>query len=514
VARIQLWSVLTLELVVLGGTACTKSETPTLTAQAPLVLDTAGETLRLDEARVPVVASCADGQLVQKTGSGWTCATPGPGGVPVTWDTVTGKPNSFPPATHSHSWNEVTDKPVSFPPAEHSHGFSELTGVSASTEWPGTQTWSRVTGAPDFALTTSVTAVAGRVAAAESGLSTAQGKLTTMEGRVAALEGSSGTSSPMVMSAIPDDSALISAGYSMVGVGRPESFIARTSLPSVHSYVINAAVLGTKIYVAGGYIAPNQSTPNLREYDLVTDRWTARQQMSTARYGHVLVGARGKVYVFGGHTNTSPTLTTEIYDPQLNTWTTGAPLPDHNHYAAAHGILSDGKLHIVGGIDHISNKHSSTHIVYDFNTSTWSTARDLPTARSWSASGVLPDGRLIVAGGHDGSSYRAETYIFDPTTNSWTQVTSMPVGIHAHSGAVIAGKLHTFLGYTSSTYVNSHYVYDPISNIWSSGTAVPYSTHTSTVAQLRGGALIVGGWNNGAQTTVYEYLAPLHLYAK
>src|SRR5687767_13909572 len=81
VARLRCWSSLALAIVVLGGMGCTKSET-TLTAQDPLMMDAAGETLRLDEAKVPVVASCSSGQVVQKTGSGWTCSTPGPGGVP------------------------------------------------------------------------------------------------------------------------------------------------------------------------------------------------------------------------------------------------------------------------------------------------------------------------------------------------------------------------------------------------------------------------------------------------
>lgn len=210
-ARLRGWSAFALSILTLGGMGCTKSET-TLTAQEPLVLDAAGESLRLDETKVPVVASCSSGQLVQKTGSGWTCSTPGPGGVPVSWDTVNDKPSSFPPSTHSHPWNEVT-------------------------------------GAPDFALSTSVAAMASRVSSAEGSLTTAQGKLTQVEGRVAALEGSSGASSPMVMSAKPDDSALIGAGYSMVGLGRPEGFTTRTSIPSLHSHVINAAVLGTRVYV-------------------------------------------------------------------------------------------------------------------------------------------------------------------------------------------------------------------------------------------------------------------------
>ncbi|WP_240486771.1 Kelch repeat-containing protein [Hyalangium minutum] len=318
------------------------------------------------------------------------------------------------------------------------------------------------------------------------------------------------------MSIRSEDSALTGAGYSLVGLGRPESFSARAQIPSATSHVMGAAVLGTKVYVAGGYLSSSSCTANLWEYDLATDKWRSRQQMSVARYGQVIVGARGKVYAIGGYVcnSTSGTQLTEIYDPQLNTWTLGAPLPDHNHHAAAYGILSDGKLHVVGGVDTISGGISSrSHVVYDFDTNRWSTARDLPVARHWSASGVLPDGRLILAGGHDGSSYRAETYLYDPATNSWAQVASMPGILAYHTGAVIAGQLHTFTGWDTAGR-NYHYIYDPLSGTWSSGAAVPFTGYAPSVAQLRGGALIIGGWTNSAITSVYEYLAPLYLYSK
>jgi N-acetylneuraminic acid mutarotase len=317
------------------------------------------------------------------------------------------------------------------------------------------------------------------------------------------------------MSVNANDTALTGAGYSLVGLGRSESFTARTSIPSAISYVLGAAVLGTKVYTVGGYLGSNQCISNLWEYDLVTDKWRARQQMSVARYGQVVVGARGKVYAIGGVTCASGTKITEIYDPQVNAWAQGAPLPDHNHYGAAYGILSDGKLHVVGGSDTITaNANSRSHVVYDFDTNTWSTARDLPVPLRWQASGVLPDGRLIVAGGYDAdSSPRSETYIFDPATNSWTQVASMPSALHAHSGAVIAGRFHTFTGY-DTTVRNYHYIYDPASDTWSIGAAAPYSNHVIAAGQLRGGALLVGGWTSSAITAVYEYLAPLYLYSK
>ncbi|MEV5136242.1 tail fiber domain-containing protein [Streptomyces syringium] len=42
------------------------------------------------------------------------------------WDDITGTPSSYPPSSHSHSWSSITSKPTSFPPSSHSHsGYLE-----------------------------------------------------------------------------------------------------------------------------------------------------------------------------------------------------------------------------------------------------------------------------------------------------------------------------------------------------------------------------------------------------
>ncbi|WP_017999934.1 hypothetical protein [Paracoccus sp. N5] len=95
----------------------------------------------------------------------------GPPGAPgggITWSTLTGKPATFPPATHEHaiaeiaglpealaaaggspSWDAVTGKPAVFPPAAHQHPWSDLTGIPA-TFAPAAHThpWADITGKP------------------------------------------------------------------------------------------------------------------------------------------------------------------------------------------------------------------------------------------------------------------------------------------------------------------------------------------------------------------------------
>lgn len=48
------------------------------------------------------------------------------------WDAVTGKPATFPPASHSHSWDEITGKPKKFAPEAHDHAWGDITGKPAT----------------------------------------------------------------------------------------------------------------------------------------------------------------------------------------------------------------------------------------------------------------------------------------------------------------------------------------------------------------------------------------------
>ena len=51
--------------------------------------------------------------------------------APVTWASVTGKPTTFAPATHSHDWADITGKPSTFTPATHTHTIANVTGLQA-----------------------------------------------------------------------------------------------------------------------------------------------------------------------------------------------------------------------------------------------------------------------------------------------------------------------------------------------------------------------------------------------
>lgn len=60
--------------------------------------------------------------------TGLEAALAAAGGTP-SWASVTGKPTSFPPSAHQHPWADITGAPATFPPSAHTHAWADLTGV-------------------------------------------------------------------------------------------------------------------------------------------------------------------------------------------------------------------------------------------------------------------------------------------------------------------------------------------------------------------------------------------------
>ncbi|EFL15318.1 tail fiber domain-containing protein [Streptomyces sp. C] len=67
----------------------------------------------------------------------------------VSWSTLTGKPTTFTPSTHTHLWADITDRPSSLPPAAHTHDWSQVTSKPTSfVPSAHTHAWTEVTGKP------------------------------------------------------------------------------------------------------------------------------------------------------------------------------------------------------------------------------------------------------------------------------------------------------------------------------------------------------------------------------
>ena len=248
-----------------------------------------------------------------------------------------------------------------------------------------------------------------------------------------------------------------------------------------------------KIYAFGGFVYP-QSGPaawvpidNAWEYDPAADRWKALAPMPTKRGSPVAAVVGDRIYVIGGAALPAGSKDTAIlpsrphmslaaveeYDPATNTWRARASMPTPRNHAVAGAV--NGKVYVIGGrtgAAFISSGSSNVDVVeeYDPATDAWGSARArMPSARSAMAAGVY-EGRIYVTGGEGQDAQRMYTFraleAYDPASNAWTVLPSMPVSRHGLAGGVVGNRLHMVSGDVQSAgtgvqvHSDSHDAYD------------------------------------------------------
>ena len=222
-----------------------------------------------------------------------------------------------------------------------------------------------------------------------------------------------------------------------------------------------------KIYAFGGFVYPASGPAawvpinNAWEYDPGADSWKALAPMPSKRGSPVAAAVGNKIYVIGGASlppgstdiavsPTTPHLsvgTVEEYDPETNTWRERSPMPTPRNHAAIGAV--NGKIYVIGGRVGAAFIALATDVSvveeYDPATDKWSAPRmRMPTARSALGYAVI-NGRVYVAGGEYQDSHMMATFrevqAYDPVSNTWSILPSMPVSRHGLAAGAIGNRL-------------------------------------------------------------------------
>ena len=182
------------------------------------------------------------------------------------------------------------------------------------------------------------------------------------------------------------------------------------------------------------------------------------------------VEAFGKIHVIGGATTVEGSKapfftfmgpcnvlsTNDVYDPATDKWESRKPMAVPRNHAFAAAV--NGKIYVIGG----RTGHgfimvaTNTDVVeeYDPANDLWSAPKErMPTPRSGGGCGT--DGRRIyVAGGEVTTKQLVGAFrgieAYEPATNSWTTLPSMPMPRHGVAGAVIGNRFHLVSGMITS----------------------------------------------------------------
>uniref|UniRef100_A0A8C9YP21 Kelch-like protein 25 n=1 Tax=Sander lucioperca TaxID=283035 RepID=A0A8C9YP21_SANLU len=259
---------------------------------------------------------------------------------------------------------------------------------------------------------------------------------------------------------------------------KAKEIIPKAELPSPRKE-FSACAIGCKVYVTGGRGSENGVSKDVWIYDTVHEEWYKGAPMLIARFGHGSAELENSLYVVGGHTAiagvfpASPSVSlkqVERYDPLSNKWTMMAPLRDGVSNAAV--VSAKLKLFVFGGTTIHRDKASKVQC-YDPVGNRWDIAAECPQPWRYTAAAVL--GSQIFIMGGDTEFTAASAYRFDCETNQWTRVgdmTSKRMSCHAVASG---NKLYVVGGYFGTQRCKTLDCYDPTSDSWNSITTVPYS---------------------------------------
>lgn len=150
-------------------------------------------------------------------------------------------------------------------------------------------------------------------------------------------------------------------GFSAISLAEEGKWTRKTDMPTPRSSLSSSVVNG-KIYViggarfgksGGGRIGESLST--VEEYDPATDKWTKKADMPTARRSLSTSVINGKIYAIGGiggrligGVNEGSSLSTvEEYDPVSDKWTKKTDMPTARRRLST-SVMS-GRIYAIGG---------------------------------------------------------------------------------------------------------------------------------------------------------------------
>jgi N-acetylneuraminic acid mutarotase len=274
---------------------------------------------------------------------------------------------------------------------------------------------------------------------------------------------------------------------------KPLNWSSKASNP-LHREESQSIVYNGKLYAIGGYVDDYDASLRVDAYDPNTNTWSRKHDMPSAfpdTHAAVVKDPNGHVFWFIGgflgsfqHLSDGPhgppaTALVYKYDAATDTWSKGPSLPTERAAGGA-GIVNN-KIYYFGGADVTRNNDKSDTFMLDLNNQSagWKKVATMPNARNH-LGGIAANGFIYAIGGQhhveDESVMQSEVDRFDPSTNTWTKVASLPhAESHFNAATVLYDRYIITVGgenphNTAQPWV---FAYDTMRNQWAQMTNLP-----------------------------------------
>jgi len=199
-------------------------------------------------------------------------------------------------------------------------------------------------------------------------------------------------------------------------------------------------------------------------YVKMNPEWIGLATLGVPRFGGAMFIYNNVLFTVGGVSRTGVTSTVEKIDLSTMSRSYGSSMPaPRAHFAF--GVIGT-KLYVLGGLDR-GGMPTNTIYVYDIANNSWSTlSTTLPKNIAYCAGAVLGTAIYVIGGIDDQGNILKDTYAFDTSSNTVSAKASMNTARQNHSCAALGGKIYCFGGDDGSNPLQSIEVYDPSANTW------------------------------------------------
>lgn len=215
---------------------------------------------------------------------------------------------------------------------------------------------------------------------------------------------------------------------------------------------------GKNIYVINGFSSMSKYNGLIEKYDVDNNRWSLFDSILTPTQFPSAAVIGNDLYVFNGD-RSNRTLNDRMEVINLSTGEINVSVNNPEPAHAAGAAVWDGSIYSFGGLISNSKPVYSDHLHrFDPTTQKWMQLSSMPEAKE--VKGVVVDGKLYVVGGYSGKvSNRIDVY--DIKSDKWSKLLEMPFGISANTVVAHGLKIYTVFDYTNQSLIGC---YDIASN--------------------------------------------------
>ena len=278
---------------------------------------------------------------------------------------------------------------------------------------------------------------------------------------------------------------------------------------------VSVAADGSRLYLLGGYgpgAGGDAEEPRaVYAYDPDDDTWSELAPLPEGLNHAAAAVLEGNLYVIGGYRGSSFRGIDAVHVLGLSggEWQVGPPLPTPRGALAA--AVLDGRIHAIGGVD-AEGRRSGAHEVFDPIEGRWSKAADLPTPRDHLAAAAVGGEIVVLAGRNAVSAVLTATEIYDAATDTWRTGAPVPTGRSGVAAAVLGARVYLFGGemFDPRSTFDAAERYDPAADRWEVMPPMPTARHGLGAAALEGRIHVISGGPRAGLTfsNVHEVLEP------